>query len=1347
MWLVGLAQHGLYALLQALRVPSPHPLDTSGRAFHSEVAASVLPVALAIALGVLLTWRLLKQLFGKKAAWAGAGFLALDPFHIATSQMAHIDALFSVLMILSALTLLLFLQQSAENAPRRPFRPHYRLLLLSGVLAGLACLTKSMAYFLVPFFALSLAVTRRQARRWRDDLMMSLLWAGTAFATYVLLWPAMWVQAGRTLAMVAGDMFKQVHCDLPQSLCYLDSPAMEQPGLSFYSIVLLAKTTALTLPLFIIGLVSPFTSTWSHARQTLGLLIAYFVLFFVQTVLRAENAPCYLLPAFPALDIIAGIGLLTLVRHSTSWNVRIPSGTLTAAALILQAALVLPYHSHYTTHASLLTGGPAGAQHLLPAIQEGEGLNLVADYLNHLSNAERLRVGVQSPVQTTLRQYFVGEVTDIHQTNLDYVVFVDACIEHRMAEEQWREQWETYKHREPEYTAALGGVPYAWLYRADDGPQQPAVPLQVCLGEHIRMLGHTTLAEGAPPEGQLIRPGESIQVTLHWMTTGTPEGDYSVFVHLLGPDGALVTQQDNVPLHGTYPTFLWETGERLDDPYELTIPPDAPSGSYTLTVGMYDWRTGERLTALENCRLLLTENRITLTTFEMEPRRAAWWQVLAWVLDGALILIGLAAARPKAMAIRRWARRRWMPLTYLLLSVLMTFPVSFQFGTHYIGGGTDLWVFPWEDWWCLRCLLEGRNPFFTTSIFYPHGVSAVYHNFAWLNTSMWIPLSPLIGPVAAHNLIFLFNLALAGIGMHSFVHYLTKDHQAALLAGMIFAFWPYRMSHFNHPNMISVGWVPLCMLFLARTIQCKGKRSDSIREEPKLKLALLTGLFFALTGIARWMHLIYTSGLILVYLLHSVLFERKYWNQRTIVALVVTFACAALLMAPLLSPLVVVQIRGGQQAEDIFIPGGDAFGTDLVSYFVPERGHPLFLSLLGDLWGRMRRGAYLGYVALILAGVGLLKGPRDRALWFVAGAGLFILALGSELQVAGHQLDISLPYSWVQDWPPVRVMRHPHRFNILLSFPLAVLAAYGMAWLAPRLKRPTIWTLGLAALILIEYLPWPYPTSRAGAPPFYQELACETGDFAILDLPLGPSGPAKLYMYYSTFHGKALVGGRVARLPRTAYAFIDSIPLLEGLHKEDEMDPALGDVSRQLSVLAQANVRYVVLHPILLTPDRLTRWQEWLVISPFYEDHSTIVYRTAPQYGQDFDFKETIGDGIGVIDMTLLTPAVPQGQKLEVEVTWGTRKAPQRDWLVRISLVHPSGTEIRRTVFAPCAGWSTERWGENAVARGRGVLEVDASVEAGTYTVTLTLVDSATDTQAAEPLIVGQVEVLGTAHL
>ncbi len=383
--------------------------------------------------------------------------------------------------------------------------------------------------------------------------------------------------------------------------------------------------------------------------------------------------------------------------------------------------------------------------------------------------------------------------------------------------------------------------------------------------------------------------------------------------------------------------------------------------------------------------------------------------------------------------------------------------------------------------------------------------------------------------------------------------------------------------------------------------------------------------------------------------------------------------------------------------------------------------------------------------------VGVWRGRGDWGYWLVLGAGLFVLSLGPRLEVAGRTLGVRLPYAWVQDWAPVRVVRHPNRFSVPLGLPVAVLAGYGVAWLLNRLKRPAVWLLGLSVLVLVEYLPWPYPTVQPSVSPFYDQLAQEPGDFGVLDLPMGSRTVAKPYMYFATIHGKPLVEGHVSRLPISAYDFVDDVPLLRGLRESNEMDLALGDISRQLSLLADADIadadiadadiRYLILHPELVPAEQLARWQSWLAIAPMYEDAEAIVYRTRPEYGRDFEFVGEAGDGIGVIRAALSTETLAQDGWLEVEVTWGTRRPPAQDWMARLALVSASGSEAQAVDLQPCAGWPSSEWGAGAVARGRGTLRVDPFTEGGTYTVTMGLVDPATGARVGQPLGLGQVEV------
>ena len=93
-------------------------------------------------------------------------------------------------------------------------------------------------------------------------------------------------------------------------------------------------------------------------------------------------------------------------------------------------------------------------------------------------------------------------------------------------------------------------------------------------------------------------PGESVSVELEWQALQTMSEDYTVFVHLLGPDGLVHGQIDAWPVSGTRATSSWVPGENISDPYSVPLSADAPTGKYTLEIGLYLLATGGRLPVL-----------------------------------------------------------------------------------------------------------------------------------------------------------------------------------------------------------------------------------------------------------------------------------------------------------------------------------------------------------------------------------------------------------------------------------------------------------------------------------------------------------------------------------------------------------------------------------------------------------------------------------------------------------------------------------------------------------------------------------------------------------------------------
>jgi hypothetical protein len=89
------------------------------------------------------------------------------------------------------------------------------------------------------------------------------------------------------------------------------------------------------------------------------------------------------------------------------------------------------------------------------------------------------------------------------------------------------------------------------------------------------------------------------ELLLVWQALGSISADYTVFVHILNPDGTCcVWQQDTPPRQGSYPTSRWIESEIITDRYALALPDDLPPGAYPVEIGLYLPVNGQRLSVM-----------------------------------------------------------------------------------------------------------------------------------------------------------------------------------------------------------------------------------------------------------------------------------------------------------------------------------------------------------------------------------------------------------------------------------------------------------------------------------------------------------------------------------------------------------------------------------------------------------------------------------------------------------------------------------------------------------------------------------------------------------------------------
>ncbi|MBV9894213.1 MAG: hypothetical protein JO020_08585 [Chloroflexi bacterium] len=110
-----------------------------------------------------------------------------------------------------------------------------------------------------------------------------------------------------------------------------------------------------------------------------------------------------------------------------------------------------------------------------------------------------------------------------------------------------------------------------------------------------------------------VKAGDKVNVNLRWRAAAPMSVGYKVFVHVLDVSGSSVlAQRDSEPLGGAAPTTSWLTGEDLDDAYPLVLPKALAPGEYPVEVGVYDPRSGDRLTLGDGANHLVLSTRLTV---------------------------------------------------------------------------------------------------------------------------------------------------------------------------------------------------------------------------------------------------------------------------------------------------------------------------------------------------------------------------------------------------------------------------------------------------------------------------------------------------------------------------------------------------------------------------------------------------------------------------------------------------------------------------------------------------------------------------------------------------------------
>ena len=575
-----------------------------------------------------------------------------------------------------------------------------------------------------------------------------------------------------------------------------------------------------------------------------------------------------------------------------------------------------------------------------------------------------------------------------------------------------------------------------------------------------------------------------------------------------------------------------------------------------------------------------------------------------------------------------FARRGW-PLVfgaYLILSVALTWPVAHDWRTALAGAGGDSWVFVWNNWFFSHAVATG-GPFLSTDLlFYGFQTPLLFHTMNWFDCVLAWPLLRFFSPTETYNLLFLLTPALCASAAYWLACSLSRARLASFLVAPVFGFSPYFMTHgLGHANLTSAQMLPIFAGLFYSALVC-GRARYAVGAAVALALAGLCDwqylLFGAVTAVALWASVEYN-------------FQRaghKFQLRRAGLALGALVG-AGLLLSPMLVPL----IRESGNASYMNLSGqAGGFGATTSDWTRAGKLNPVFHPAR-DLNTSNENELMPGWCVLALCVLGLARWRRLSP-WLCLGVAAWVLAFGPILSLGwsefvlqiglgapGNGLDppwntkslvtisttfalgfsplqpqalLEMPFSWLAPHVPMlKAFRVPARLAVIVLMCCAPFAALGLNWLFETLRPRHLWARPLvicavALLIGIEYLPWPFPTSDIAVPAFYRQIARDTANYAVVDVPISTNAR---FMGWQTIHGKALIVGVTARCPPQAFALAARNPLLRVLSSEIFVASSHGNeplpgpnfnYAPALRELRDLNVRYIVVHQKLLAQSK-----------------------------------------------------------------------------------------------------------------------------------------------------------------
>lgn len=337
-----------------------------------------------------------------------------------------------------------------------------------------------------------------------------------------------------------------------------------------------------------------------------------------------------------------------------------------------------------------------------------------------------------------------------------------------------------------------------------------------------------------------------------------------------------------------------------------------------------------------------------------------------------------AAVTPRVAApIGRDGGQGWWPATagraaawYVVLTLVMTWPLApgltrdipWDLGDSLL----NCWILGWNADHVLRALggdIGALRGILDANIFYPAPLTLAYSELLVAQTIQILPVYALTGNlILCYNLLFLSSFVLSGLGAYLLARHYTDDWRAAFVAGLVFAFVPYRWAQISHLQVISVQWMPFALYGFARWAASGSRRA----------LAGATGALVA-QNLSCGYFLIYFALFVPPFVIWSLARHGRLFDGRRWLALIAAAAATAAATVPFMLAYLQLRAMTASQRPMSEVVG---YSADTLSYATANAMMRLWGGVIAAL-PRPEGDLFMGMVALLLTAAAVALAAKD----------------------------------------------------------------------------------------------------------------------------------------------------------------------------------------------------------------------------------------------------------------------------------------------------------------------------------------------------------------------------------